>query len=342
MSRSRIWTDIDLDQEGKNFGYFRLPLAVHDTSGDDAGYSWEGIPVATLRNGDGPSVLLMAGNHGNEYEGQVMLMKLIRRLEPKHIRGQVIVLPAANAPAVRADSRISPLDNGNLNRLFPGDANGSPTAMISHLIETEILSRVQYAFDFHSGSRSMEYLPCGVIAHSADSDRFAHSFGYLKAFGMPVSMIIDHSTGGDAALIGACRRTGVYHMSTELGGGGTVSIHALSLAEQGLARLLRHIGVLHEPLTNEKAPATRMLNRVPARDYVYARNTERGLFEPLARLGDEVREGQVVGMVHFTTAPWREPEPVVATAGGVVMCRRLPARTGLGDCVFSLGRDWTQ
>ncbi|SCB45602.1 hypothetical protein GA0061102_104932 [Rhizobium miluonense] len=340
MSKSKIWSDIDLDAEGKSAGYFRLPLAVHDKSGDDVGYNFEPIPVVTLRNGGGPRVLLMAGNHGNEYEGQVMLMKLIRRLQPKDIRGQIIFLPAANAPAVRADTRISPLDDGNLNRYFPGNPDGPPTAMIAHLIEAEILPRVQYAFDFHSGSRSMEYLPCGVIARSAEPDRFAHSLEYLKAFGMPVSMIIDQSTGGDSALIGACRRAGVYHMSTELGGGGTVSLKALSIAEHGLARLLHHIGVLREPLMDEQALPTRLLHRVPARDYIYAGNTERGLFEPFVALGEEVREGQTVGQIHFTTAPWGEAEPVIARADGITMCRRIPARTGLGDCVFNLARDW--
>lgn len=338
--RSKIWSDIDLDADGRNIDYFRLPLAVQDTSGDDTGYSWEAIPVVSLRNGEGPRVLLMAGNHGNEYEGQVMLMKLIRRLRPEHIRGQIIFLPAANAPAVRADSRISPLDNGNLNRHFPGNANGPPTAMIAHLIETEILPRVQYAFDFHSGSRSMEYLPCGVIARSADQTRFGHALDYLRAFGMPASMVIDHSTGGDAALIGACRRSNVHHMSTELGGGGTVSPDALSLAEQGLIRLLHHVGVLRDPPASGEAPSTRLLHRVAARDYIYAGNTEPGLFEPLVKLGEEVRAGQEVGRIHFTTAPWREAEPVTATSDGIVMCRRIPARTRLGDCVFNLARDW--
>ncbi|UCI31727.1 succinylglutamate desuccinylase/aspartoacylase family protein [Mesorhizobium sp. B4-1-4] len=340
MSRTKIWTEIDIDAVGKQVGYFRLPLAVHDRSGDDASYNYEPIPIVTIRNGVGPSVLLMAGNHGNEYEGQVLLMKLIRLLEPKDIRGRIIILPAANAPAVRADRRNSPIDDGNLNRQFPGDANGSPTAMIAHLIESEILPRVQYAFDFHSGSLSAEYLPVGVIARSPDPARFAHSLDYLKAFGMPVSMVIQHSTGGDGALIGACRRAGVYHLSTELGGGGTILPDAVSLAEHGLARLLHHIGILSEPMTEQAAPSTRILHRVPAANYIYAANTERGLFEPIVKLGEEIRAGQVVGRIHFTTVPWREPEPVIATAGGVVLCRRIPARTGLGDCLFALGRDW--
>lgn len=341
MSRSSLWTNVDLDAEGKASGYFRLPLATHDRSNDDAGYSWEGIPVVSVKNGDGPRVLLMAGNHGNEYEGQILLMKLIRSLAPEDIGGQVIFLPAANAPAVRANRRISPLDDGNLNRMFPGDPAGSPTSMIAHMIENELLPRVDYVFDFHSGSLSVDYLPCGVIARSDDPQRFARSVAYLEAFGMPTSMIIDHSTGGDRALIGACRRKGVYHMSTELGGGGTVSLQALRLAEGGLLRLLHHVGLLKAEPAGPKPAPIRFMHRVPANEYVFAQSSERGLFEPYVGLGEEVRADQVVGMIHFPTAPWKEPEPVVATAGGMVVSRRITARTGLGDCVFALARDWT-
>ena len=63
-----------------------------------------------IRNGDGPTVLLMAGNHGDEYEGQVTMVRLIRDLEAADLRGRVIVMPAANLPAAMAGARVSPLD----------------------------------------------------------------------------------------------------------------------------------------------------------------------------------------------------------------------------------------
>lgn len=340
-AHTRIITDIDLDADGESHGYLRLPLATHTTSDGDAGYGYTGIPIVSLRNGEGPTVLLMAGNHGNEYEGQVVVMRLLQRLRATDITGQLIVLSAANAPAVAADQRTSPLDGGNLNRNFPGRPDGQPTEMIAHFIESQILPRVQYAFDLHSGGKGVEYLPVAVVARSADPDRFARSLGMLKAFGMPTSMIIDHSTGGDAALIGACRRTGVFHLSTELGGGASVGREEVRLAEDGVLRLLHHVGLLRTPLTTEPPATTTMLHRTPAHEYVYAGSTERGLFEPLVSLGDSVHRGQVVGLIRYTTAPWREPDPVVSTADGVVLARRIPARTGLGDCVFVLGRPWT-
>src|SRR6516162_3472035 len=77
---------------------------------------------------------LMAGNHGDEYEGQVALGKLIRSLEPAEVSGRIIILPSANFPAAMAGMRTSPLDEGNLNRSFPGDPYGGPTAQIADYI----------------------------------------------------------------------------------------------------------------------------------------------------------------------------------------------------------------
>lgn len=337
---SKIWTDLDLEAVGKQVGYFRLPLAVHDRSGDDVGYNYEPIPIITIRNGEGPGVLLMAGNHGNEYEGQIILMKVIRALRTEDVRGRLFILPAANAPAVRADRRTSPLDDGNLNRFFPGEPDGSPTSMIAHLIENELLPRVDYAIDLHSGSLSAEYLPCAVVARPPQPDELEDALTRIRVFGMPIGMVIEHSTGGDGALIGACRRQHVKHLSTELGGGGTVLPFAMEMAEHGVYRLLHHIGVTTRLLTDRAPSECRLLRRVPARDYIYADTSERGLFEPLVALGDNVAPDQVVGRIHFTSTPWREPEPVVAKSEGIVLCRRIPARTGRGDCVFVLGRDW--
>ena len=68
----------------------------------------------------------MAGNHGDEYEGEIALGRLIRRLDPARVRGEITILPMANVPAVMAARRRSPLDNGNLNRAFPGSPGGTP------------------------------------------------------------------------------------------------------------------------------------------------------------------------------------------------------------------------
>ena len=118
-SRNPIHCEIDLDAQGKHAGYLRLPHSVHRSA-----YGWLPIPISSIRHGDGPVALVMAGNHGDEYEGQIIVSQLMREIEPDMVTGQLILLPMANFPAAEAGQRVSPLDNGNLNRSFPGEATG--------------------------------------------------------------------------------------------------------------------------------------------------------------------------------------------------------------------------
>src|SRR5881227_169812 len=166
-ARSRLSPEIDLDGSGKQTGFLRLPHSVHRSA-----YGWIPIPIAQISNkganGSGPTVLLMAGNHGDEYEGQVALGRLIRELDPGEVQGRIIILPSANFPAAMAGSRTSPLDQGNLNRSFPGDPTGGPTAQIAYYIEHELLPRCDFVLDIHSGGSSLTYLPSTLGRHDLD------------------------------------------------------------------------------------------------------------------------------------------------------------------------------
>lgn len=330
MTGTRVWTDIDLEAEGIRHGYLRVPH-----SSNESGYGWIPVPITVIRNGEGPSVLLMAGNHGDEYEGQVLLMKFLRAVTPGQVQGRLIILPGVNAAAVAVGTRVSPIDDGNLNRLFPGDANGTTTQMIAHYIVGELLPRVRYCFDFHSGGYSCEYLPMAHLVAPDDPERRAEAVGFLKAFGMPNSTLIEGLLGGDQRLLGSCQRLGVGHMSTELAGAGSLSLDALRAAERGLPRLLRHVGVLKHSGGEEPAAPSRFFRRQPARDFVYAAAT--GVLEPAVKPGDVVAAGDPAGAIHFTETPWRAPEPVVFAHAGTVLAKRAPARTRIGDCLFVLG-----
>ncbi|MGH0348103.1 succinylglutamate desuccinylase/aspartoacylase family protein [Sinorhizobium meliloti] len=329
INTSSVWSDVNLDREGRSFGYIRVPHSINDS-----GYGWIPVPIIVLKNGAGPSVLIMAGNHGDEYEGQVLLMKLAQNLSPEQVRGRLIILPGVNAPAVAAGTRISPIDDGNLNRLFPGDPEGTPTQMIAHFIDSVLLPQVRYCFDFHSGGYSLEYIPAAHLVAPDDADLRAEAIGFLKAFAMPNSILIEGLIGGGKRLLGSCRRLGAGHMSTELGGAGAFSIQAYRAAEKGLPRLLRHVGVLADT-EQDTPPKTRFFVRQPMRDFVYAQAT--GVFEAYVGLGETVEAGMPAGAVHFTETPWRAPHPVAFMSSGVVLCKRSPARVKIGDCLFVTG-----
>lgn len=330
---SRIWTDIDLDRDGKSVGYLRLNHSIHEHSG-----MWIPIPVAVFKNGPGPRILLLGGVHGDEYEGQVMLMKLMRTLDIENVKGTLIILSAANAPAAYAGRRVSPIDNGNLNRLYPGDPNGSPTQQIAYFIEHVLMPQVEYVFDFHSGGSSNEYMASAHVYHSEDTAQFERLLRLLEVFGMPTSLVLKGLMDHDKKIIGACERKGVLRFSSELGGANRVSVQALRLAEQGLARLLFEVGALRKPITNVPAPPIRLMTRLPNRKYIYAMAT--GLFEPFVELGEEVKAGQMAGAIHFPDTPWREPVVCTFADSGTVYAVRPLARTELGDRLFILAVAW--
>jgi len=328
--KSRLYPEIDFDRDGKQTGFLRLPHSVHRSA-----YGWIPIPIACFGNGAGPRVLLMAGNHGDEYEGQVALGKLIRELDPSEIGGRVIILPSANFPAAMAGTRTSPHDQGNLNRSFPGDADGGPTAQIAWYIETELLPRVDFVLDMHSGGSSLTYVPSVLMRRPDTPEALDKASRLMRAFGTPVGYFVDGGWGG--TLSAAAARVGILGMGTELAGGGQVTPSALRLAEGGVRRVLAGLGVLRKAPAAPDGPPTRLMQVSGPSYYCFA--PEPGLFEPLVELGGEVGEGTPAGLIHAHDTPWREPATARFSRAGTVICKRVPGRVERGDCLFHLATD---
>ena len=251
------------------------------------------------------------------------------------MRGRLIFLTSANFPAAQAGTRTSPIDNGNLNRSFPGDPDGGITAQIAFYIEHVLLPQCDYVVDLHSGGSSLMYVPSGLCRRHADPARMSRALELLTAFGAPMSYVTDAPQGEDRTLTAAASRQGVMHLGSELGGGGTLAIGALRTAREGVRRVLRLIGALAENVAVPAAPPTRILQVRGADYFVYA--ADGGLFEPLVDVGDDVTAGQEAGRIHFHDTPWREPTVARFQRGGTVLCKRMPCRTERGDCLFHLG-----
>lgn len=329
---SRLYADIDLKAEGKACGFLRVPHSVHRSA-----YGWIPIPIVRLRNGDGPRVVLVAGNHGDEWEGQLSLGELIRALEPSQIKGRIIILPSANFPAAMAATRTSPIDGGNMNRAYPGDQDGDITHQIAFWIEHVLLPGNDYALDLHSGGSSLIYVPSALAERDSDAAYYQRCLDLLLAFGAPVSYLSDAPQGGGRTFTSACRRQGVAAIGTELGGAGALSQATIEVARSGLLRALSHIGSLRPSVAVPPARKTRLTENAGDDYYVYA--SEPGVYEALAEPGDEVVANQPAARIHFADTPWREPAVLTFARGGLVLCKRQPARCERGDCLFQLATD---
>ena len=327
---TRLWTELDYERDGKQIGSINLPYSVTRSA-----YGVLCIPACVIRNGPGPTVLLMAGNHGDEYEGQIALCRLIRTLEPAAIKGRVIILPAVNVPAALAGTRVSPLDDRNLNRSFPGDPAGTPTLQIAHYLDSMLFPLANLVCDFHSGGSSLQYMVFASThqgQYRAVNDR---GLAALRALGAPLSVY--WQTGSDMSYAAhAAMKHGTAYIGGEYGGGGAVTREGVALVERSIGRVLAHMGVT--PRDSAAPPEKVRFVKIPSRDhFVYA--PEPGLFEPAVELGEAVQPGQLCGEIVFVDNPAREPVPCHFKADGFVICKRHSGRVERGDCVAHLAVD---
>lgn len=331
-SASLVATDIDFERVGFQTGTLRLPWS-HDRSA----YGHVPIPIAVLnaQEGTGPTVLLTGGNHGDEYEGPVALMKMLQRLPSMTIRGRLIVIPGLNFPAFINGTRTSPIDRGNLNRLFPGARNGQPTEMIAHYVETELLPRADIVIDLHAGGASFDHVPTLLASPPAQGERRALYMDLVRAFGSPNTMIMD-LLGEDRTFAAAAERHGKLFFCGEFGGHAGCDAANLAIVEAGLQRVLHRLGVTPDD-TPVPANMTRFLRVEGARHYVYSPYA--GVFEPAFALGEQVREGQLAGRLFDPHRPWQAPLEVPFRGDGTVMCMRTFARVEPGDCIALLASE---
>lgn len=321
---SPIVPTIDLDADGVQHGHLRLPY-----SRDDSAWGSVMIPICVVKNGEGPTALLVGANHGDEYEGPVALYELARRLQPQDVTGRVIVLPAMNFPAFEAGTRTSPIDRGNLNRSFPGSPTGTVTQKIADYVTRALVPRADVILDFHSGGRTLDFLPFAAAHRLPDAVQEAACMAAVAAFGAPYSMrMLEIDAVG--MLDTTCEAMGKVFVTTELGGGGTASARTLAIARRGLEGVLAHAGILAPP---RRAPegGSRWLDMPGGECFGFAE--EGGLVAFRVDLGARVRAGDVIAEIcpiGRTGLPAREYR---AGIDGILAARHVPGLAKAGDCL---------
>jgi predicted deacylase len=325
---SPVRAEIDLWALGRQAGHLRVPF-----SRDDSGWGTIAIPVIVVANGEGPTLLLTAGNHGDEYEGQVALLRLAQTLDPASLSGRVIILPAMHFPAALAGTRKSPLDGRDFNRCFPGNPRGSFAEVLAHYVDTHLLPLCDAQMDLHSGGTGMDIVP-SAVGHLLDDEHYmAKSLAMADAFGAPVTLLLEEVNAGPT-LLAAAERRGVVALSSELGGAGRLNPHGLAVTERGVRNVMKHLGML------DGAPEGDQSRRMVVPDmahYVFAPHD--GIWEAADRLGAEVRKGERAGVLHRIEEPLAPATALAYGAGGMLWCTRGPGRCRAGDPVAVVARD---
>ncbi len=326
MRASPIQPTVDFNADGEQHGFLKLPH-----SHDGSAWGAEMIPVTVIRNGEGPTALLTGGNHGDEYEGPIALSKLAGSLRAKDVRGRVIIVPFMNLPAFRAGSRTSPIDQGNLNRSFPGKPDGTVTEKIADYFQRYLLPLADYVLDLHAGGRTLDFVPFAAIHVLPDAAQQARCEAAMRAFGAPYSMrMLELDSVGlyDTAV----EEAGKVFVSTELGGGGSASVRSVAVAERGVRGFLQHAGVLARDETAGHAQRTTTLLDMPD-GTCYTTSEHNGLLELCKDLGEWVDSGEVIARIHDATRTGVPPVEYRAQRGGMLAARHFPGLVRIGDTV---------
>jgi len=316
------FTDIDFDKPGRQVGFVNFPHSPHEDA-----WGVTQIPIAVVANGTGPTVVLEGGNHGDEYEGPIVIGELARDLDPAKIQGRLILMPANNVHAVRAAKRTSPVDGLNFNRVWPGDGMGTITQQIAAYISHRIFPLADAFLDLHSGGSSLDILPSAIIEPTDDRELHRRNVAAVQAFDAPYTVVVSNLGDQRTATATACR-AGLVTVGTEMRGGGAVSLDALDICRRGVCNVLAHLGVMEgKPAAKTDRPVLELAG--PAA-YVYAPID--GIFEPFHANGETVSAGQPAGRVHQTWDLTAQPVTLHYGIDGIVYGRRHPGRVSPGNC----------
>lgn len=328
MRNSSITPTIDLAADGVSHGFLRLPH-----SRDDSAWGSLMIPITVAKNGDGPTALLTGANHGDEYEGPLALVELAAKIEAAELTGRVIIIPFMNMPAFTAGTRTSPIDGGNMNRVFPGRPDGSITEKIADYFQRYLLPMADIVLDFHSGGKTLDFLPFAASHILDDKEQQAHCCAARDAFNAPFSMqMLEIESAGmyDDAVEGM----GKTFVTTELGGAGTSTPQTVEIARKGLRNLLIHAGIMQG---NLNIAPTRHL--VQDDDDCFHFSPTSGMIEFVKTLGDPVAKGDLLARIWDSTRTGVAPVEIHSKLDGILAVRHTYGLIQHGDCLAVLAQE---
>lgn len=244
------------------------------------------LPVLAARGKRaGPNVLITGAVHGDEYEGPAAIHTLFNTLDMIDLAGTVLGLPVVNGAAWEARSRVSPADQLDLNRLFPGGRGGSdePSPMLAEKLFDIFVRRCDVLIDLHSGGARLVHLPMiGWYPGDSEAERLARSFGQ----GMRPWQI----GNVPGVLSYEAHHAGKIALGAEWGGGARLDPRGVEAYTAGLRRTLMH-------LAGDLSNSTLRDSRKPLSGR-YQQTEQGGLFTAKVRLGEEVTPDTTLGELY--------------------------------------------
>lgn len=328
--------ELDLDSPGRRDYWVALE---HDSIWGD-----HLVPLTVLVGPEvlpGHGLVAFGSNHGNEYEGPVVLKHLLRELRVEDVRGRIILVPVLNPSAFHAGTRESADDGVNLNRAFVEAAGKTPalagiTHRIAAFVRDWIWPRVHVVIDLHSGGDVARFARCASFHPVADPEQSRTIEDTARWFGTPLLVTYQNQTPG--LLPSEAERLGKIAVGTELGWGRSVSAEGVRYGRQGVLAAAIHHGQLRgviSPIDHHQAGTQRKVSMVDRQCFVVAPFS--GHYESLIECGSTVKCGDVIGLLHNFDFIDDEPWPATAGVDGVVIAQAWVAPVQRGQHIVVVG-----
>ncbi|HEY3380221.1 MAG TPA: M14 family metallopeptidase [Vicinamibacterales bacterium] len=253
------------------------------------------IPFSILNGAKaGPVLTLVAATHGAEYPPVLALQRLRASIDPKDLSGTVVMVHVANMPAFLGRAiYYTPGDHKNLNRVFPGKADGTISERIADVITREIIDHTQYLIDLHCGDANESLRPYLYWTINA-SPALVESIRQLTlAFGLD-HIVLDNGRPTDPAASLYLENTAITRgkagMTIESGAMGQSDEESIQRIERGVAGVLRHLKMRTTGPDPIEHPVFLGRNLV-----INSQHT--GIFYPAVERGHTVAEGALIGRI---------------------------------------------
>jgi predicted deacylase len=253
------------------------------------------IPI-TVFNGKkpGPVLALVAGNHGYEYPPILALQMLRPSINPRKLSGAVIMVHVANMPSFLGRTvYFSPLDQKNLNRVYPGDPDGTPSEKIAYAITTQVIEQCDYLLDLHCGDGNESLRPYVYQTVTADAALNARIAELVAHCGFD-HIVVDRGRPADPAASLYCSNTAVTRgkpaVTVEAGFLGVPDEKSAKMIAEGVENVMRYLQIasgtpkrLKKPVYFDPAPVIA--------------SPETGLLYPSVKRDETVKKGAVLARI---------------------------------------------
>ena len=290
-------------------------------------YEWPYIAIAGLVSG--PTVLITAGIHAAEYTGIEAAIQLGRTISPDAVRGTIVIIPLLNRPGFYERSiSVNPEDNDNLNRLFPGKADGTWGERFAHRLLTEIISKCDNAIDLHAGDLIEDLVPFVIYRETGDAGLDGRIEAMANAYGARWAVKSAPTGERPGTLMAVAAQKGVAAMLAESGGRGQLIPEDVTRHVDGVMNILRTIGAVSGRAKQVQPPTV-------VKTFEWLRSPVEGIFHCHVRVDQVVQARELVG--EMTDLVGDPIAALTAPVSGVVLFTVTSPAIKKGGLLLAIG-----